>query len=180
MVMRYDARALTEEEDKQLAKGYGVSYDEIMRKKQEYQPTEEVLRLSRKLLDKAIEVAQLARVLLRRNIIDKDTEVLARRVSGQIGLILGCGNYKVAFSSIMMFTDEDEILEGKVEEFSTRKRTRTLLREIEFKLREIETGSKALEMMIPKESDQYILETPYLALAVYIRGISESTRNRIR
>ena len=168
-----DFGVLNASQEKELAQYMGVSIEEVMAKKGKPCPLA-AKKYARKLLPTAISAATKAAVLRRRGVLSHDAEDTIRQIVGEIGIFLGKGTFKSTFTSLMVLGDQDRILANFTEGPHSRRPTKKLLSELRDDLSCLNQGGEELERIIPKSSDNYLLETPYLSIACYVQGLSET------
>lgn len=173
-----DLGALNAAQEAELARWMGVSIEEVMAKKEKPCPLA-AKTYARKLMPTAISAANKAAVLKKRGVLPRDTEDTIRQIVGHIGLFLGEGSLKSTFTTLTVLGEQDKILGKHTEGMHSRKHTKTLLSELYGELLFLHKGGEELERIIPKSSDNYLLETPYLSIAAYVRGLTQTAIRRL-
>jgi hypothetical protein len=174
-----DLGPLNAAQEAELARYMRVSIKEVMAKKEE-PCTIPAKTYARKLMPRAISAANKVVVLRRRGVLPPDTEDAVRKIVGEIGIFLGKGTFKSTFTTIQVFGAQDTILAKYKENQPSRRSTRKLLSELRHDLLFLYKGGKKLEHIIPKSSGNYLLESPYLSIACYVQGLSETALTKLR
>ena len=173
-----DLGALNASQETKLAKWMGVSIDEVMAKRGKPCPPA-ARTYARELMPAAISTANKAAVLRRRGVLSQDTEDNIRQIVGHIGIFLGVGTFESTFTTLTVLGEQDNILAKHTEFPNSRRHSKTLLSELRDDLSYLNKGGQELERIIPKTGDNYLLETSYLSIAVYIRGFSETAIGKL-
>src|SRR5262249_16026989 len=170
---------LNKAQDNLVARMSGVSRKKIMARRQRPCPPEAVV-LAFYVMPLAIAAADKANILRKRRFLSDDAEQIVRRLVGHVGIFLGLGRFKSTFTTMTVYGDEDRILASKQSNIKSRKATQRLLQELLEDLKYLEGAGKEIEKIILKEGSNYLLESPYLSIAAYIRGLAQSARREIR
>jgi len=172
-INKVSASALNLSQEEEVAQFYGVSLKEAMVEREKPCP-QEAKAFARELMPLAISAATKAAILKQRNILSLDTEGMVRRIVGHVGIFIGKGKFKSTFTSLQVFGQEDKILEPHTQNLKSRRTTDKLMKELLEDLLNLRKGGARLEEMIPKQGNNYLLESSYLSIASYIQGLSQS------
>jgi hypothetical protein len=173
-----DIAPLNPTQEEELARWMGVSLKEVMVNARKA-PPRVAKNYASKLMPLAISAANKAAVLRRRGVLSPDAERLVREIVGAIGLFLGKGKFKSTFTTMRVFGEEDKILATCTEHRNSRRPTKKLVSELFDDLSRLKQGGKEQERIIPKSSDNYLLESAYLSIATHIQGYSESATTKL-
>ena len=173
-----DLGALNASQEIKLSKWMGISIEQVMAKRGKPCPPA-AKTYARKLMISAISAAIKADILRRRGILSQDAEDNIRQIVGHVGIFLGMGTFESTFTTLTVLGEQDKILAKYIECSHSRRRTKTLFLGLRNDLSFLNKGGQELERIIPKTGDNYLMESDYLSIAVYIRGLSETAIGKL-
>ena len=168
-----DFGALNAAQEAELAKYLGVSIEEVMARNRKPCPPA-AKKYARKLMPVAISAATRAAVLRRRGALSPDAEDNIRQIVGHLGIFLGKGTFKSTYTTLTVFGEQDGILAEYKEGHHSWRPTKKLLSELRDDLSFVNEGGKELRRIASKSTDNYPIAPPYVSIAAYVQGLSET------